>query len=245
MLSPPPHSINLTDVARVLHNSREHRQLVDAIALSQTAYAALEDIEQARRVLDIFVDQTPSKGIVDGPEHQDATKAEVLGAMFKISVIAYARATTDGSNTRRKMNFRKMLAGDDSERHQRLIALRDKAIAHTDVTKHFIDGPWYTDNLTILIDQEDADKTIINYAFDSVNYRQNMVTDLSKALPVAEVILKGFRKGLEQTLTEQLLISLRNPEFIKLIRMHPAEIRTSDHYRVALHTAKRRESFDT
>ena len=200
--------VELREVVLELKKKTIFQPLVSAIKRSTSVEAALMDLQESKDLISL-IERTVEKGSND-PLAKAAEKAK--GALFKMGVILYARATTDGSNSRSKLLFSSHLSGEDERRHNIILALRDKAIAHSDDTEGLEGGYWIREGMRIVQTKEDD----IQFRFHSsrVNFKAGPVETLSAAIAVAEKVLTVLNKEVGRQAID-LLMGKLDDAFLK------------------------------
>ncbi len=223
----PIFAMNLSSLGRDLHGRSRFPGLVDAIRLMESVCSAEDDLIEARRILDTFESSAPKRTSDSSIIEQNIEEAEKAGAIFKYAVIVYARATNDQSKSRKKnIYYKGRIKGDVLDRHLRLVALRDKAIAHSDSTDHFIDGPWLVADLGYAVFPDG--QYAMGFHNFKTNYRENLVDDLSIAIEAAEDIIQELKKTSAHNLESELEKLAGNEEIAEWAKLHPIDTSVGD-----------------
>lgn len=131
--------IDLTTLARELHDSGRHPALVKAVHRAAAAGSIREDLRTALdslRQIVVIQDRAPTEPPIDSLHDETV----LTGALFTHAVVLYARATETQGHRPKLLGEAKLDAAQRAT-HDEAMVLRNKVVAHFGRGETLIDGP--------------------------------------------------------------------------------------------------------
>lgn len=211
-MSDPAPEIDLRQAARVLGRDRRFKKFADLVSRYFDVVSARLDIEYAQKQLGLGATiSNPGTQPLLEERRQDEGQALTVGALVTSAIILYGRATQTTSKHRRPIPIVSRYDDQQKAAHDRLLRLRNDAIAHYGPAEDHIDGYWAREKITLSVGGEGP---TLHHRYSRANYRQNVMIDLAGLLPIANQACTSIAEERKQQLFGELEELTRYDDFV-------------------------------
>jgi hypothetical protein len=185
LADPRPSFYDFEALAASLPTSK-YRPLIERIRRFRDAMSALTDLRECRECLDVLRRHDPLKNVSERERHVHET---VSSALIERAIILYVRATKTGSKHRTFVPVRNALPEDLVARHERMVLLRDDAIAHFGPGPGGVRPPWCREIAALRLEGNVASVALL---YSRIGIQSDLPDDLDRLLDYAVARLRDI-----------------------------------------------------
>jgi hypothetical protein len=178
MHAPPfPLLLDLERVANQLRDKPPYKPILGMIRRYGDVMSALNDLRECGEALEAL-----SKSFPDGVENSELSDHDrvVCGALMAHAIILYARATKTKSNHRGFVSVHRAMSKNLRKAHQKLVGLRDNAIAHYGPGVGGNRPAWARETVALRIAEDDT--ATLTLLYSRVTLQSDLISDLRSLL---------------------------------------------------------------
>lgn len=203
-----PRVASLEAIAQAIADPNNRTRLTDMIRRMKVAQSCVADLTLASHTIEALVELMRT-GWQLSPVHSVAAEH----AMIANAVLLYARATsTHGSvGERGSISIEDRLSSEDRADHRRLLALRNRALAHVYSEELFGENVWHQESAIAL---DNGYSWVPLVASVRVQVEPETIATLAGLLPKAIALVRDtYQKSNERVVNEMHRIGVTQQEF--------------------------------
>jgi hypothetical protein len=214
-----PLFFNLDGIVAAVTPGRKYVRFVTQVRRYKEAMSALNDFRDSADCLEMLAEHNPLKQV---PACQTQSHQITCGALLSHAILLYVRAAKTSSKHRGALPVLARMPADFRAVHERMVALRDNAIAHYGPGPGGARPDWARETTALRMDGQVASLALL---YSRTTVQTDLPGDLRRLLSYA--VNRGWEIASEradQLLAEGARLSREDREFVGMLEKHAIDL---------------------